>query len=71
MSPAPLAAVLLLVSWTAAAAPPADDGFDPGPAIGAPLPALGLADQTGAPRTFDDVRGPEGLLLLVYRSADW
>jgi hypothetical protein len=47
------------------------DDFAPGPAPGSPLPALGLPDQTGRLRAFDDLRGPEGLLLLVHRSADW
>ena len=61
------AAPLLAVTAAEAGAP----AFDPGPAIGAPLPALGLADQTGRPRAFDDLAGPEGLLLLVHRSADW
>ena len=56
-----------------AAAAHADDAppFDPGPPLGTALPALELPDQTGKPRAFRDISGPEGLLLLVYRSADW
>jgi cytochrome oxidase Cu insertion factor (SCO1/SenC/PrrC family) len=42
-----------------------------GPAIGAMLPAFELPDQSGARRRFDDLKGPEGLLLVFFRSADW
>lgn len=49
----------------------AGDGFDPGPAPGAALPPLGLPDQTGRERNLADLTGPDGLLLLVFRSADW
>jgi hypothetical protein len=69
MSPAIVLGLLTLATTTA------DEGeapsFDPGPAVGSRLPALNLPDQTGRARTFDDLRGEEGLLLLVYRSADW
>jgi len=69
VNPASLLGLAVLV------APAAGDGatsdFDPGPAVGARLPTLGLADQNGRTRTFRDLSGPEGLLLLVYRSADW
>jgi peroxiredoxin len=30
-----------------------------------------LPDQTGQSRTFLDLRGPSGLVLVFYRSADW
>lgn len=43
----------------------------PGPAVGAGLPALGLPDQTGRVRMLVDLAGENGLLLLVFRSADW
>lgn len=44
---------------------------DPGPAVGQPLPAFEARDQDGRLRSFDSLRGPQGLVLLVYRSADW
>jgi len=45
--------------------------FDPGPAIGDRLPVLEAVDQDGRPRTFESLRGPKGLVLLFFRSADW
>jgi len=62
----PLAALLLGVM---AQAPEA--GFDPGPPVGAPLPAFSAPDQSGRVRSFDDLCGPDGLVLVFFRSADW
>jgi cytochrome oxidase Cu insertion factor (SCO1/SenC/PrrC family) len=45
--------------------------FDPGPAVGERLPAFEAVDQDGRPRTFESLRGPKGLVLLFFRSADW
>jgi len=46
-------------------------GFDPGPGVGATIPPFVAPDQDGRPRSFADLTGPEGLVLLFYRSADW
>lgn len=45
--------------------------FDPGPRIGEPLPPFQAVDQDGRARDFLSLKGPKGLALLVYRSADW
>ena len=45
--------------------------FDPGPAVGDRLPVFEVVDQDGRPRTFESLRGPRGLVLLFFRSADW
>jgi hypothetical protein len=42
-----------------------------GPAVGQPLPAFEAPDQDGRPRSFGDLHGPKGLVLLFFRSADW
>lgn len=42
-----------------------------GPDVGARIPAFEAPDQYGEMQTFADLRGPEGLLLLFHRSADW
>ena len=42
-----------------------------GPAAGETIPAFEAVDQTGAQRTFENLAGPKGLLLLFHRSADW
>jgi hypothetical protein len=42
-----------------------------GPEIGNPIPPFEALDQYGKIRSFESLRGPEGLLLLFYRTADW
>jgi len=42
-----------------------------GPAVGTKVPEFSLPDQTGQTRAFQDLKGPKGLVLLFYRSADW
>jgi hypothetical protein len=42
-----------------------------GPTVGQPLPPFNLPDQSGALRSFDTLKGPNGLMLVFYRSADW
>jgi hypothetical protein len=39
--------------------------------VGQKIPDFGLADQNGEQRTFRDLTGPKGLLLVFTRSADW
>jgi len=51
--------------------PAADHNLHTGPAVGARIPAFEAVDQDGKPRTFDNLRGPNGLVLLFVRSADW
>jgi hypothetical protein len=43
----------------------------PGLQVGARVPEIRLADQTGKVRTFDSIKGPKGAVLVFYRSADW
>jgi peroxiredoxin len=42
-----------------------------GPAVGAALPAFSVKDSTGVARTFESLKGPNGLVLIFFRSADW
>jgi cytochrome oxidase Cu insertion factor (SCO1/SenC/PrrC family) len=42
-----------------------------GPKVGEPLPAFSLVDQSGRSRDFASLVGPKGLVLVVFRSADW
>lgn len=41
------------------------------PGRGDRLPPLQGADQFGHPQTLDSLAGPQGLILVVFRSADW
>ena len=47
------------------------DGIATGPDPGTPIPAFEAQDQHGKVRTFENLRGRKGLLLLFYRTADW
>jgi hypothetical protein len=42
-----------------------------GLAVGERIPALDLVDQNGRRRALADLTGPNGLVLLFVRSADW
>jgi hypothetical protein len=42
-----------------------------GLSTGSRIPPFSLKDQTGISRSFSDIRGPKGALLVFYRSADW
>jgi len=51
--------------------PKSDQGLTTGPAVGERLPAFSAPDQHGRLQTFESLTGPQGLVLLVVRSADW
>ena len=42
-----------------------------GPQVGATVPDFNLADQQGRKRTLQSVMGPNGAMIVFYRSADW
>lgn len=48
-----------------------NDGYATGPEPGQRIPAFALPDQHGALRSLPNLSGPNGLLLVFYRSADW
>jgi hypothetical protein len=48
-----------------------NDGYRTGPAIGAKVPDFTLPDQSGKSRPLHNLMGPNGLLLVFSRSADW
>lgn len=60
-------AALLLGSALGAAAQPVQAG----PGVGATLPAFEAVDQHGRRQSFETLRGPQGLVLVFFRSADW
>jgi peroxiredoxin len=39
--------------------------------VGETIPDLRATDQFGKARDFDSLKGPKGLVILFYRSADW
>jgi hypothetical protein len=42
-----------------------------GPAVGQPIPSFEAWDQNGRRREFASLAGPNGLVLVFFRSADW
>ncbi|MCZ2149401.1 MAG: redoxin domain-containing protein [Bryobacterales bacterium] len=44
---------------------------DPGVKVGEPMPAFSLPNQNGEAQTLETLRGPKGLMLVFFRSADW
>jgi hypothetical protein len=42
-----------------------------GPQVGDTAPDFALRDQHGASRTLSSLTGPNGTMLVFYRSADW
>ena len=48
-----------------------NDGYSTGPDPGQRIPEFRLSDQSGASRSLKDLAGPNGLLLVFHRSADW
>ena len=48
-----------------------NDGYRTGPGIGEKVPEFTLPDQSGRSRSLRELMGPNGLLLVFSRSADW
>jgi cytochrome oxidase Cu insertion factor (SCO1/SenC/PrrC family) len=42
-----------------------------GPQVGQRVPNFSLPDQNGTPRTLKSILGPNGAMIVFYRSADW
>ncbi len=51
--------------------PAGDEGMVTGPKIGERIPDFTALDQSGALLSFDDIKGPNGAMILFHRSADW
>jgi peroxiredoxin len=60
------------VAFAALSATLAVSAEDLGPPVASKAPDIGTRlDQTGKPRTFADLVGQNGLVLMFFRSADW
>jgi len=46
-------------------------GMELGPKVGAKAPAFYVTSTTGETKTFADLKGSRGLVLVFVRSADW
>lgn len=45
--------------------------FDVGVKVGQRIPRFALTDQKGVMQELASLKGPQGLVLLFFRSADW
>lgn len=51
---------------------PADSDLSTtGPTVGEKIPSFSARDQHGKQRSFDDIKGANGAVLVFHRSADW
>ena len=48
-----------------------NDRYATGPEPGQRIPDFALPDQKGVSRSLPDLSGPDGLLLVFHRSANW
>jgi hypothetical protein len=64
-----LAFVVCGQSW--AQETPGSEISGPRLAVGAKIPQLQGLDQFGKKQDFDSLKGPKGLVILFFRSADW
>ena len=66
-----LASLLLVAAQAQATAPARPDPMQLGPRVGQSLPAFTAPDQEGRARDFASLKGPNGLVFVLFRSADW
>jgi len=67
----PVRSILVGLTLGAAVSATPPPALEVGPAIGESIPRFEAHDQAGRVRTFDDLKGPNGLVLVFFRSADW
>ena len=66
-----LASLFLIASQAQAPAAERPDPMALGPRVGEALPSFEATDQTGRARDVASLKGPNGLVLVFFRSADW
>jgi hypothetical protein len=64
-----IAAASMAAVVAAAQSPP--DPRTLGPKLGERVPEFSLPDQHGARRSLNSILGPNGAVLVFFRSADW
>ncbi len=66
-----LASMFLIASQAQAPGAERPDPMDLGPKVGQALPTFEATDQAGQARNFASLKGPNGLVFVFFRSADW
>ena len=62
---------LVLLSPSSSVATAQTGAPEKGPRLGEAAPLFQSRDQFGRAQTFATLKGPRGLVLLFFRSADW
>jgi len=62
---------LLLFAFVQASQPATVDTSKIGPQVGQTVPPIRGVDQFGKPQTLESIYGPNGAMLVFFRSADW
>lgn len=60
-----------LIFFSACAVSSAQQAIKTGPEVGSTVPTLEAPDQNGQPQSLKSILGPNGAMLVFYRSADW
>ena len=63
--------VVTALVWGLSTAAATQDLDRLGPPVGTAVPAFSAVDQFGTTQTLQSVAGPEGTMIVFYRSADW
>jgi cytochrome oxidase Cu insertion factor (SCO1/SenC/PrrC family) len=63
--------VLFLALGSALQNPPSDAAPSIGIAVGEKMPPFTATDQSGNEVSSDSLKGPNGTVLVFFRSADW
>ena len=66
-----IVALSVLASATLSAQDALPDVDQFGPQVGETVPDFSLVDQSGTQRDLASLMGPDGLMLVFSRSADW
>jgi cytochrome oxidase Cu insertion factor (SCO1/SenC/PrrC family) len=66
-----IGAFVLATGAVASAQEPLPDVDRFGPQVGETVPDFSLVDQFGETRSLQSLMGPDGLMLVFSRSADW
>ena len=57
--------------WTLPIAALHGQNIKTGPDVGQQVPAFSAKDQKGRSQTLKSISGPNGAMLVFFRSADW
>ena len=63
--------LIKVAMWTLPIAALHGQKIKTGPDVGQQVPSFSAQDQEGRNRTLKSIMGPQGAMLVFFRSADW